>query len=150
VPKLIALTPVPEPETVVQLKEYELRVKVPSENASVPLAVKSLPKFTSIVEALKVRPEQTAPETVEQTPEPDKELKIATSPEVGADAPAAPPVVADQFAVLEASQVPVPPTQNLLAIINLRSQVLVNLACEAHLRWTEKNVPLPISFKGQQ
>jgi hypothetical protein len=50
-------------------------------------------------------------------PVPDKELKNTLSAEVGADAPGAPPDVADQLAVELASHVPVPPTQNLSAIV---------------------------------
>ena len=42
--------------------------------------------------------------------------KVTVSEEVGTEAPPAPPEVADQFVVVEASQFPVPPTQNLLAI----------------------------------
>ena len=41
----------------------------------------------------------------------DRELKKTLSAVVGADAPPAPPEEADQFVVVVASHVPVPPTQ---------------------------------------
>jgi hypothetical protein len=56
------------------------------------------------------------PEVV-AVPPPELPSKIAASATPGADAPAAPPDVADQLAVLDESQVPEPPTQNRLAII---------------------------------
>jgi hypothetical protein len=59
-------------------------------------------------------------------PPPDKELKIAASADVGADAPGAPPLVVDQLAVEVVFHVPVPPTQNLLAM----NRHLKNIACE--------------------
>jgi hypothetical protein len=46
----------------------------------------------------------------------DAELKITSSAEVGAEAPPAPPDVADQFVVVRLFQVPLPPTQYLVAI----------------------------------
>jgi hypothetical protein len=45
--------------------------------------------------------------------------KKTSSTDVGADAPPAPPDVADQLVVLEFDQFPVPPTQNLFAITRL-------------------------------
>jgi hypothetical protein len=58
-------------------------------------------------------------------PEPEFASKIAASALVGAEAPAAPPVLVDQFVVLAVSQVPEPPTQNLFAIDDLLIAVLV-------------------------
>jgi len=46
--------------------------------------------------------------------------KITSSASVGADAPPAPPDVADQLVVLALVQVPVPPLQYLVAITHLR------------------------------
>lgn len=46
----------------------------------------------------------------------DAALKITSSAAVGADAPPAPPEVADQFVVIPVFQVPLPPTQYLVAI----------------------------------
>jgi hypothetical protein len=48
---------------------------------------------------------------------PDKVSTITASAMVGTEAPPAPPLDVDQFVVLDASQVPLPPTQYLLAII---------------------------------
>ena len=45
------------------------------------------------------------------TPRPELASNKQSSEAVGTDAPEAPPVVADQFAVVDASQVAVPPTQ---------------------------------------
>jgi hypothetical protein len=49
-------------------------------------------------------------------PAPEFASNKATSAAPGAEAPPAPPVVADQLAVLVVSQVPEPPTQNLFAM----------------------------------
>jgi hypothetical protein len=49
---------------------------------------------------------------------PELASKNTSSTAVGALAPEAPPEVADQFAVLKLSQVPVPPTQYLFAIVS--------------------------------
>ena len=43
-------------------------------------------------------------------------LKITSSAAVGADAPPPPPEVADQFVVVTVFQLPLPPTQYLVAI----------------------------------
>ena len=58
----------------------------------------------------------TAVELMVTVPVPESASKVAVSTLVGADAPLAPPEVADQFAVDVLSQVPEPPTQNLAAI----------------------------------
>lgn len=44
--------------------------------------------------------------------------KVTVSEEPGTDAPLAPPEVADQFTVVIPSHIPVPPTQNLAAILD--------------------------------
>jgi hypothetical protein len=59
-------------------------------------------------------------------PAPQLALNIATSAAPGADAPAAPPEVVDQLAVDVVFHVPVPPTQNLLAI----ERHLKKIACD--------------------
>lgn len=46
----------------------------------------------------------------------DNESNVTVSAEVGTEKPPAPPDVSDQFVVVEASQFPVPPTQNRAAI----------------------------------
>jgi hypothetical protein len=51
-------------------------------------------------------------------PPPLLALNNTASAAVGTDSPPAPPEVADQFAVFIASQVPVPPTQYLFAIVS--------------------------------
>jgi hypothetical protein len=53
---------------------------------------------------------------VVHVPVPDNESKITSSTLIGAEAPAAPPEVADQLVVDALSHVPVPPTQYLVAI----------------------------------
>jgi hypothetical protein len=60
---------------------------------------------------------QIDPVAVVTVPVPEFESNVTASDVVGADAPEAPPDVADQFAVLDAFHVPVPPTQNLEAIV---------------------------------
>lgn len=57
---------------------------------------------------------------VVQVPVPDKESKNTPSIFVGAEAPGAPPEVADQLAVDVLSQVPVPPTQRHLLTFVIR------------------------------
>jgi hypothetical protein len=66
---------------------------------------------------LKVHAAQAEPLAVVTVPDPEPESKNTASTDVGADAPLAPLDVADQFAVDEASHVPVPPTQYLFAIV---------------------------------
>jgi hypothetical protein len=82
----------------------------------VPDIVRFAPNVKVKVEVLTVAIAQTAPLAVVQVPVPDAESNITVSAATGAEAPAAPPVVADQLVVLEASQVPLPPTQYLVAI----------------------------------
>lgn len=75
---------------------------VPVENDSVPVLGAFAVKFAQDTEPLNVTTYDAAD---------DAESKITLSTDVGADAPLAPPDVADQFMVLEVFQVPVPPTQ---------------------------------------
>lgn len=58
----------------------------------------------------------TAPEPIVMVPAPELALIKQSSEEVGAEAPEAPPDEADQWVVLDASHVPVPPTQYLSAV----------------------------------
>ncbi len=56
------------------------------------------------------------PQTTSYEAPAEAELNITSSAEVGAEAPPAPPDVADQFVVIPGAQVPEPPTQYLVAI----------------------------------
>ena len=62
---------------------------------------------------------QAAPLVIVTVGEPELASKKTSSTLVGADAPAAPPELADQLVVFEESQRPEPPTQYLLAIYDL-------------------------------
>lgn len=53
-------------------------------------------------------------------PPPELASKVTSSADPGTDAPPAPPEVADQCVVSEASQFPVPPTQYLALILSYR------------------------------
>jgi hypothetical protein len=75
---------------------------------------KSRVQFTAVLAVTLMT--STLEPSVTVYPFPEFASKIAISAAPGAEAPAAPPVVVDQFAVLVVSQVPAPPTQNLLAI----------------------------------
>jgi len=88
----------------------------PEVSVKIPLIVRLAPKTRLTVDVLKVTAEQTAPLAVVHVPVPDALSKNTASALVGADAPLAPPDAVDQLAVELASQVPVPPTQYLLAI----------------------------------
>lgn len=103
-----------------------LRVPVPDKFMAVPLAVSVMfigplaAKSSVPVKAPAVSETRESPLTADATvttPPPDEPLKVTSSPVVGAEAPLAPPDVADQFVVEDKSQVPVPPTQNLDAIV---------------------------------
>ena len=84
---------------------------------NVPDIVRFAPNVKLTNNELIVQAEQTAPLAVVQVPVPDKVSNVTVSADVGAEAPPAPPVVADQLVVVVASHVPEPPTQNLLATI---------------------------------
>jgi hypothetical protein len=101
----------------VDVKMLLPRSNAPKVSVKRPEHVWSAPKTRFNVALLSVAAAQTDPLAVVQVPEPELASKKTASALVGAEAPDAPPVVADQLAVLEASQVPVPPTQNLLAMI---------------------------------
>ena len=104
------------------LKAFGARVKLfklskPKVNVKPLLTVRFAPNRNSMFELFNVGLSAVAPTAVVTTPVPELESKIASSAVVGAEAPLAPPDVADQFVVLLASQVPVPPTQYLAAIL---------------------------------
>jgi len=92
-------------------------VKVPAEVQSVGLPDRDRTMSDLLTVVLD---EAAVDATVTVAAVPELESKVAVSAVVGADAPDAPPVVADQFAVLELSQVPEPPTQNRAAITLLQ------------------------------
>lgn len=81
-----------------------------------PLADSASPRSSVIPEASIVAAADTAPAAVVMVPEPEFPSTNTASADVGADAPAAPPDVDDQFAVELESHVPDPPTQYLFAI----------------------------------
>jgi hypothetical protein len=87
------------------------RDKVPWVKEKLAAIVKLAPSVKPTVALLSVTAEQTAPLAVVQVPVPEPESKITVSAATGAEAPDAPPVVADQLDVEDASQVPEPPTQ---------------------------------------
>jgi hypothetical protein len=70
-------------------------------------------------------------------PVPEFASKAAMSAAPGAEAPGAPPVVADQLAVLVVSHVPEPPTQNLFAI---RSPPTVQAALVFHFCHCQEHI----------
>ena len=116
VPKAIDLTLLFEEEKTVQVKLFEFKFNAPNVNVKLPNCVRFAPSVKLRVELFSVVVVQVAPAAVVQVPVPDAESNITVSAATGAEAPLAPPVVADQLAVLLASQVPVPPTQYLVAI----------------------------------
>ena len=67
----------------------------------------------------------TADATV-TVPPPDDASNVTVSPVVGTEAPPAPPVVADQCVVSDASSVPVPKTQNRFA-----TALVPSVTCQA-------------------
>jgi hypothetical protein len=103
-------------EKMLQVRVYELKLTAPLVKTKLPVIDKFAPNARSTVLVSIVTPEQADPAAVVQVPVPELASKITASEEVGAEAPAAPPVVADQFAVELASQVPEPPTQKRFAI----------------------------------
>jgi hypothetical protein len=93
-------------------------VSVPAVSVSVPVQSVGLPDNERLMSALLtvVTDDVAVAATVTIAAVPELASKVAVSALVGAEAPAAPPVVADQFAVELASQVPEPPTQKRFAI----------------------------------
>jgi hypothetical protein len=93
-----------------------LRLIIPCVNVNAPAKVGD-PESDRVISALlTVQVEQAAvASAVTVAAVPLLLSNVTVSADVGADAPDAPPVVADQLAVLELFQGPVPPTQNLLA-----------------------------------
>jgi hypothetical protein len=107
-------------EKIPVLNVKELSVIVPAVSVNVPANVQSvgLPAKDRLMSDLSivVLNETADASTVTVAAVPELASKVTVSTFTGADAPGAPPVVADQFAVLELSQVPEPPTQNLAAM----------------------------------
>lgn len=122
VPKSIVRALLLLEETVAQVKTYVLRVKVPVVSVNAPAKVQDPDRLKLMSDLLTVQEAHVAvAATVTNAAVPLFASNMAASALVGADAPAAPPDVADQLAVEVSSHVPVPPTQNLLAMIyNLR------------------------------
>jgi len=89
--------------------------KVPELSVNVLAIVRPAPKVSPSVLLVKVTVLATAPAAVVQVPVPELASKFTMSVDTGADAPDAPPEVADQLAVEEAFHVPEPPTQYLVA-----------------------------------
>lgn len=116
-PKSIVLALLFEDEKDVAVSVCVLKVNVPVVKVNDPENV-GLPDSDKLMsDLLTVQLEHTAVAvTVTVAATPEFASNVAVSALVGAEAPDAPPVVADQFAVLELSQVPEPPTQNLAAI----------------------------------
>jgi hypothetical protein len=115
--KLIDLVLAVADEKVVLVKTLLFKFIAPAVNVNAPPNVNDAPRVNVTVEVLKVTDVATAPTAVVQVPVPELESKVTVSAATGAEAPDAPPEVEAQFAVLLASHVPVPPTQNLFAII---------------------------------
>ena len=65
---------------------------------------------------VKLKQGLVVPATTVIVGEPESTLIITSSAAVGTDAPPAPPEVSDQFVVVVASQLPLPPRQYLVAI----------------------------------
>ena len=102
-PRFIVLVPVPEllHDVIVMFGLLALKSSV------IPIApqVSDVIVFVPLIVAATV-----------QVPAPELASNVTVSVEAGTLAPPAPPVVADQFVVAALSHVPVPPTQNLLAM----------------------------------
>jgi hypothetical protein len=104
-------------ENKLQDKAKLPKLNVPKVKVNVPAIVWLAPKVNANVELFKVAVVQVEPLAVVQVPVPDRLSKITVSAATGAEAPLAPPDAVDQFVVLDEFQVPVPPTQYLVAII---------------------------------
>ena len=126
-PALPVITTLPVPKSIVRelllFDKNELHVKVldprdntPAVKVNKPDIVWLAPSVNPSVELFRVAMAQTDPLAVVQVPVPELLSKITVSAATGAEAPPAPPDVADQLVVLLASHVPVPPTQYLVAI----------------------------------
>jgi hypothetical protein len=101
---------------LLELKMLQVKVLLPSDKApnvkvKVPDIVWFAPSVKPSVELSKVAIAQADPLAVVQVPVPDAESNITVSVLLGGPLPPAPPDDADQLVVLDASQVPVPPTQ---------------------------------------
>ena len=115
-PKLIDRVFAFELLNVVLLSVYGASERLPSVNVNVLEVVRLAPRSSVTVLLLRVHVVQTAPVAVVQVPVPLLASNVTVSAATGADAPDAPPDVADQLAVELAFHVPEPPTQNLAAM----------------------------------
>lgn len=110
----------PEPASVkdAQEKDCPAELNVPVVRVMALVTVKVFNRVSDRSDLLIVTDDATAGFvlTVTVAVVPELLSKLTVSDDVGTDAPLEPPDVADQCDVSEASQVPVPPTQYLLAI----------------------------------
>jgi hypothetical protein len=102
---------------VVHVISNPARSIAPEVNVTAPKAVGLAARTTLTPERVNDTARPAAVAATVHVPEPELALKNTLSADVGAEAPPAPPDVADQFAVLVLSQVPVPPTQYLSAML---------------------------------
>jgi hypothetical protein len=86
-------------------------------------------------------------EVIVIVPVPEEALNITLSDRVGAEAPPAPPGLADQFVVVLAFQVPEPPTQYLSATVILHDYLIQYLVLFAANKKAHRGVlsclPIP-------
>jgi hypothetical protein len=118
VPKAIVLTVTTEELKVVHVNVYDCKSNVPDDNVKAPVLVNAAPNCKIILppnDAV-IAPQFGVVAFVVTVPAPESASKVTVSAVVGTEAPPAPPVVADQFAVLVELHVPVPPTQKRDAI----------------------------------
>ena len=103
---------------IVKVKVFRVSVPVVKMNPDVVTLRIGLPDSDRLMSALLIVVEfaVAVAVTVTVAAVPEFASNVAVSAVVGALAPPAPPEVAAQFAVDELSQVPEPPTQNLLAM----------------------------------
>jgi hypothetical protein len=103
-------------ERIVSVKLFSVTVPVVNVNAPVNAGEPERLRLMSLLLTVQVDVAAVAA-TVTVAAVPLLASNVTVSAVVGADAPAAPPDVADQFAVELLSHVPEPPTQNLAAIM---------------------------------
>jgi hypothetical protein len=103
----------------VQVKTLLFRLKTPVLTEQLLLKFTAPPSVIPVVfvDCILMDMSDKLPDVV-AVPPPEFPSNMAASATPGADAPEAPPDVADQFVVLALSHVPVPPTQNLFAIVS--------------------------------
>jgi hypothetical protein len=98
-------------EKIIAVRVLEFKFSAPKVSVTVFAVAKSAPRTKESVEVLIVMFLPTAVASVVALPVPELASNITSSPTTGAEAPAAPPLVADQLAVDVEFHVPVPPTQ---------------------------------------